>query len=53
MEIEYDVKSALTLSDKMALKATSLPRLIRDNRQVMMNETKIAFRGMSQPGLIC
>lgn len=41
---------APTVSETMALKATLLPRLISERRQVITKETKTAFRGMSQPG---
>lgn len=53
IEIVYEVSSAPTLSETMALKATVLPRLMRESRQVMMKETAMAFNGMSQPGRTC
>jgi hypothetical protein len=34
----------------MALKATLLPRLMSERRQVTTKETRTAFSGMSQPG---
>jgi hypothetical protein len=34
----------------MALKATLLPRLMSERRQVTTKETRTALRGMSQPG---
>ena len=41
---------APTVRETMALKATLLPRLMSDSRQVTTKEMQTAFRGMSQPG---
>jgi len=36
--------------ERMALKATLEPRLMRERRAATMKEKRTAFRGMSQPG---
>ena len=51
IDIMYDERRAATVSEIIALNATELPMLIRESRQFTMNETRIALRGTSQPGL--
>jgi hypothetical protein len=46
----YELRIAPTVRETMALKATELPRLMRERRQVIIKEMATAFRGMSQPG---
>lgn len=40
---------APTASERMALKASLLPRLIRERRLVITKEIRTALRGMSHP----
>ena len=51
MEMIYDESKAAMPREATALNATVLPILIRARRQDMQKEVKIAFKGMSQPGL--
>lgn len=44
---------APTVRETMALKATLLPRLMSDKRQVITKDTQTALRGISQPGRTC
>lgn len=50
METRYELSRAATPMDRMALNATLEPRLMSESKAAIMNEVKIAFNGMSQPG---
>lgn len=50
IETIYDEMRAATPREAMALNAVVEPMLIRDNRIVIMKETRTEFKGISQPG---
>ena len=47
------VSRDVTELELMALKATVLPILMRDSKQVMSQVIRTALRGIFQPGLTC
>lgn len=47
IDTKYELRSDTMPIDNIALKATPLPRLMRERSAAIMNETKVAFSGMS------
>ena len=51
MEIIYELSMLTVVRERMALRATEEPMLMRERRTVRMKETMMALRGIFQVGL--